>query len=105
MGVMLTGRRVSAREALGWGLVNEVVSAAELHDRGLALAAGIAAHAPISLRGNKRVIRELLAAEFRLDEQVARELVELREACFGTADFFEGVRSFGEKRAPVWQDR
>jgi enoyl-CoA hydratase/carnithine racemase len=100
-----TARNISAEEASVWGLVNEVVPEAELAGRGVALAAEIAANAPISLRGNKRVMRELLDAEFRLDDDLVRELVELRESCFRTEDFFEGVRAFGEKRPPVWQDR
>jgi len=103
--LFFTARNIAAQEALDWGLVNEVVPEAELADRGVALAAEIGANAPISLRGNKRVIRELLAAEFRLDSELVHELVELRESCFRTEDFFEGVRAFGEKRAPVWQDR
>ena len=103
--LFFTGRNIEAAEALDWGLVNEVVPEAEVPDRGVALAAEIAANAPISLRGNKRVIRELLAAEFRLDPALERELVELRESCFRTDDFFEGVRAFGEKRPPRWQDR
>ena len=55
------------------------------------------------MRGNKRVIRELLRAEGALDEEVERELIALREACFRSEDMREGVRAFGEKRAPNWR--
>jgi enoyl-CoA hydratase/carnithine racemase len=100
-----TARNVSAGTALQWGLVNEVVSRDELAERAVAFAARIAGHAPLSLRGNKRALRELLAAEGALDPAIERELVELREACFHSEDFFEGVRAFAEKRPPRWQDR
>jgi enoyl-CoA hydratase/carnithine racemase len=98
-----TARNVPARTALQWGLVNEVVAPDELAARGVAYAARIAGHAPLSLEGNKRALRELLAAQGALDPEVERELVELREACFGSEDFFEGVRAFAEKRAPRWR--
>jgi enoyl-CoA hydratase/carnithine racemase len=103
--LFLVGRNVEAVRALEWGLVNEVVAAEEVARRGVDLAAEVARNAPLSLRGNKRIIRELLRAERELAPEVERELIELREACFHSQDFFEGVRSFAEKRRPDWQGR
>lgn len=103
--LFFTARSVPAAAAERWGLVNEVVADDELAERGLELAAGIGALAPLSLRGNKRVLRELLAAEGELDPAVEHELVQLREACFRSEDFAEGVRAFAQKRPPRWTGR
>jgi enoyl-CoA hydratase/carnithine racemase len=103
--LFFTGRNVGAAEAESWGLINEIVRDGALAARGLELATEIAANAPLSLQGNKRVIRELLRGEGSLDPEIERELIRLRESCFQTEDFFEGVRAFAEKRSPRWQAR
>jgi enoyl-CoA hydratase/carnithine racemase len=103
--LFLTAHNVDARTALAWGLVNQVVGASDLETAALDLAQDLAANAPLSMRGNKRVIRELLAAEGRLDPEVERELIELREASFQSEDMREGVRAFGQKRPARWKGR
>jgi enoyl-CoA hydratase/carnithine racemase len=101
--LFFVGRNVPAATAESWGLVNEVVPDAEVDARALALAEEIAANAPLSLRGNKRVIGALLAGEGALDPAVEQELIDLRASSFRSEDFREGVRAFGEKRPPRWR--
>ncbi len=84
---------------------NHLVDPDELEEAALGVASEIAANAPLSLEGNKRVLRELLAAEGALDPEIERELVALRESCFASEDFQEGVRAFAEKRRPEWKGR
>jgi enoyl-CoA hydratase/carnithine racemase len=101
--LFFVGAPVEADRAREMGLVNELVDGDELEERVLELAGEIAANAPLSLAGNKRVIRALRARP--LPPEVERELIELRESCFRSEDFREGVRAFAEKRAPRWQGR
>jgi enoyl-CoA hydratase/carnithine racemase len=102
--LFLVGGRIDAPTAHLWGLVNRVVGDEELVARGVELAAEIAGLAPIAQRGNKQVIRAVLAAEAELDPVVEDELLGLRRASLSSEDFGEAVRAFGEKRAPVWRD-
>jgi enoyl-CoA hydratase/carnithine racemase len=102
--LFLVGARIDADEARLWGLVNSIFEPEELGDAALALAGELAANAPLAQRGNKRVIRAVLdAAGAELDPTVEQELIQLRQACFSSEDFREGVRAFAEKRPPEWQ--
>jgi enoyl-CoA hydratase/carnithine racemase len=103
--LFLLGRPIDARTALAWGLVNAVVLPADLEEEALEWCAELARNAPLSVRGNKRVIRELLRAGRDLDPDVERELMELRRACFASDDMREGVRAFAEKRPARWRGR
>jgi enoyl-CoA hydratase/carnithine racemase len=103
--LFLVGRNVDARTALAWGMVNDVVAPTGLEEATLGWATELAANAPLSTSGNKRVIRELLRAQGPLDPGIERELVELRRACFASDDMREGVRAFGEKRPARWKGR
>ena len=102
--LFLTGRNFGARRAEQIGLVHEVFAAEELERGAVELAAGIAANAPLSTRGNKRAI-EVLTQNPVLTEQQEAGLIALRESCFGSEDLREGIEAFAEKRDPRWQGR
>ena len=102
--LFLTGRNLDAARAEQIGLVHEVVADDQLESAGVELAAEIAANAPLSATGNKHAI-ETLNANPVLSEKQERELIELRESCFRSEDFREGIKAFGEKRKPRWTGR
>ena len=102
MGMLLTGRRVSAVEALRFGLVNEVVAMSALDEAVGRWVADILNCAPLSVRAVKQMVR----AGQRVSAQEAQmlRLPALVEA-LQSSDQDEGVRAFQEKRAPQWRGR
>lgn len=103
--LFLLGRYIDARTALTWGLVNWVVDEDELETNALELATQLAGNSPLSMAGNKRVLRELLHAEGALDPDVEREMLALRASSFHSQDLLEGVSAFTQKRTPSWKGR
>lgn len=98
----LTGDPITAARAYQLGLVNEVVPGPQVPERALAMAARIAANAPLALR----VTKELMAREQRLHD--AAEWAEIRSLAtpvFASEDAVEGRAAFAEKRPPVWTGR
>ena len=96
--MLFTGRLIPGAEAHTLGIVNRLVPDAEIEPTVRALAADIAANAPLTLRATKEMIRRVLAAR-RLAPGQDADMVEL---CYTSADFREGVTAFLAKRKPVW---
>ncbi len=102
MEMVLNNRTLNADEALHSGLVNKVVPVERYLDEALALAAEIAARAPLAVRMAKEAVNR--AFETHLGDGIAEE----RQAfyfLFSSEDQKEGMRAFSEKRNPKWKGR
>lgn len=96
----LTGERISAEEALRIGLVERVVPADQLMHAANALAASIAAQAPIAVAAIKQAINR--GMDLPLADACAYEAALFGEVV-ASADGREGTSAFLEKRTPVWK--
>ena len=100
MGIMLTGRRITAEEALRLDLVNDVAPQEGLDAAVAGWLDGILACAPLSIRAIKQAVRR--TAHLTAQEAQATRLPALIEA-LQSKDQDEGVRAFVEKRKPEWR--
>ncbi len=97
--LILTGRRVTAAEALAMGLVSRVAPAGTLREVALEVAGLVARNAPVSIRQAKRAIDGGLHLD--LDQALAHEN-RMYQDCLATKDRVEALRAFAEKRKPVF---
>ncbi len=102
MAYLLTGRHMTAQEALRWGVVNAVVPLAELMPTAERWAREILECAPLSVRASKEAA--LLGLDMSLEEAYNASFPAMQRMR-GSSDSREGVAAFAERRKPVWTGR
>ncbi|NPU82895.1 MAG: enoyl-CoA hydratase [Syntrophaceae bacterium] len=100
--MLFTGRMVTAREALEWGLVNRVVPLDRLETETLSLAEEIAQASPLTLAIGKRAFYTQVNLD---DEQAYTFGSEIMVGNLFAGDAREGMRAFLEKRKPLWKGK
>jgi enoyl-CoA hydratase len=100
--LLLTGRHITAAEALSIGLIGHVVPDGQALDRALSIAAAIAANGPVAVRAILRVIRD---TEGMPENEAFALEAKAGMAVFASEDAKEGPRAFAEKRRPAFKDR
>lgn len=98
--LLFTARTLTAADALDLGLVSQVLPADDLMDATMAMAAEVAANAPLAIRASKRLMRHAMTEG--LEDHVQRQYLALLPL-FGTKDFREGLNSYLEKRPADFQ--
>jgi crotonobetainyl-CoA hydratase len=103
MGMLLTGRRVSAREGFELGFVNEVVSEDAL-GAAKRCAKELLTCSPLSIRATKEAVIKGLSTDVADSISAAWNYPAIK-SMLDSEDAVEGPRAFGEKRVPAWKGR
>ncbi|MGH1492458.1 MAG: enoyl-CoA hydratase-related protein [Acidimicrobiales bacterium] len=103
LGMILTGRRVSAAEGQSLGFVNEVVPDGEVVDAAKRWAAQILECSPMSIRASKQAVYDGLDHS-GVPAALAGKYSAVK-AMIDSDDFIEGPRAFAEKRPPAWKGK
>jgi enoyl-CoA hydratase len=98
--ILLTGRHVTAKEALAFGLVGRLVPKGQALTEAKKIAATICENGPLSIRALMHMLREV-DESYSEAEALEKEL-EYGSPIFGTRDAREGMKAFAEKRKPVY---
>jgi crotonobetainyl-CoA hydratase len=104
MGMILTGRHVSAKEGLELGFVNEVVPKGEALAGAERWANVILQNGPMSVRASKETAHRGLGVSLEQAMAEQREYPAVR-ALAASEDFIEGPKAFAEKRPPQWKGK
>ncbi len=99
---LLTGRQVTAEEAVECGLVQRV--SADALAEALGLAGEVAALAPFTVQGHKRSLNLVAQAQMLADD-ARGEIRRLEQRAFASEDLQEGLAAFEQKRTPGFEAR
>jgi enoyl-CoA hydratase/carnithine racemase len=102
--LLLTGALVHAERAHHIGLLSAIVPADELMAEARRITDVLAANAPLSVAGSKRMV-DLLAAPGTLSDEAHAVLAEIQRTVWNSEDAVEGARSYRERRPPEFKGR